>query len=143
MYIMVFVPPSGPPKESPPKIYSILGEENIRKLLKYHYKFLSESEIKDLFPTGIKLEESANKNADFFIQALGGPPYFTQKYGPPMMRARHLKFPIDYKKREVWLNCFFKAIEELKKEIDFPEEEEKKFKDFLIRFSEWMVNHNE
>ncbi len=132
--------PPGPPQEPPPKLYPLLGEENIRKLLRYHYELLSHSEIKDLFPTGEELNKSAEKNADFFIQILGGPPYFSQKYGPPMMRARHLKFSINYKKREIWLQCFFKAIQKLKQEIEFPEKEEKKFKEFLIRFSEWMIN---
>lgn len=136
----MYVPEGGPPKELPPKLYPILGEENIRKLLRYHYEMISQSEISDLFPKGEELAKSAEKNADFFIQVLGGPPYFSKKYGSPMMRARHLKFPINYKKREIWIQCFFAAIEKLKQEVQFPESEEKKFKEFLLRFSEWMIN---
>ena len=143
--IMNFIPPQGPPQTSAPKLYPILGEENIRKLLYFHYKNLSESEIKNLFPQEEEqIKISADKNADFFIQVLGGPPYFSQKYGAPMMRARHLKFPITYQARNVWLDCFFRAIEQLKKELGedsgFTKEIEVSFKDFLRSFSEWMVN---
>jgi hemoglobin len=144
---MNYIPPKGPPQKPAPKLFPILGEENIRKLLYYHYKNLSKSEISHLFPK--KEEElrlAADKNADFFIQVLGGPPYFSQKYGPPMMRARHGKFPITYEARKIWLESFFKAIEQLKKELDpnipFDDEKEKSFKEFLISFSEWMVNTN-
>ncbi|MFN3603771.1 MAG: bacitracin resistance protein BacA [Leptonema sp. (in: bacteria)] len=137
---MTFIPPRGIPQETAPKLFPILGEENIRKLLKYHYEFISKSEIRDLFPKGEELYMAAQKNADFFIQILGGPPYFSMKYGPPKMRQRHLRFSINYKKRKVWLKCFFKAIQELTKEVVIPKTELKKFKLFLIRFSEWMVN---
>jgi truncated hemoglobin YjbI len=62
------------------------------------------------------------------------------------MRARHGKFPITYEARKIWLESFFKAIEQLKKELDpnipFDDEKEKSFKEFLISFSEWMVNTN-
>ncbi|MCS7204600.1 MAG: bacitracin resistance protein BacA [Leptospiraceae bacterium] len=137
----VYVPPSGPPKKAPPELYSILKEDGIRKLLWLHYKNLSQSKISFLFPRNEQeLLKSAEKNADFFIQVLGGPPLFTQKYGPPMMRARHMKFPITYEHRNVWLECFFLAIEEIKKEIPLEENQEKEFKEFLEDFSEWMVN---
>lgn len=142
----MYVPPGGPPKTPAPKLYSILGEENIRKLLTYHYYNLINSSIKHLFPQDEEsLKKSIEKNADFFIQVLGGPPYYSQKYGAPMMRARHMKFPITYESRNVWLECFFQAIEQLKKDLNhnnFTQELEKQFKDFLIAFSEWMVNTN-
>ncbi|GIX42884.1 MAG: hypothetical protein KatS3mg129_2617 [Leptospiraceae bacterium] len=142
---MNFIPPAGPPQKPAPKLYSVLGEENIRKLLYYHYKNLSKSKIKHLFPQEEEeLRFAADKNADFFIQVLGGPPYFSQKHGAPMMRARHMKFPITYEARNVWLQCFYDAIEQLKQElndtVDFTKEMEELFKEFLNSFSEWMVN---
>ncbi len=143
---MNFIPALGPPQKPAPKLYPILGEENIRKLLFYHYKNLSNSVIKELFPpTEEKIFESAQRNADFFIQVLGGPPYFSQKYGAPMMRARHMKFPITYEARKVWLECFFNAIEQLKSELQVEQKKdflklENQFRSFLISFSEWMVN---
>lgn len=140
----MYTPPGGPPQTTVPKLYPILGEDNIRKLLAYHYQNLANSSIKHLFPQDEEgLKKSIEKNADFFIQVLGGPPYFSQKHGAPMMRARHMKFPITYESRNVWLECFFKAIEDLKKELNhdnFTPVLEKQFKDFLISFSEWMVN---
>jgi len=40
---------------------------------------------------------------------LGGPPLFTDKYGPPMLRRRHLPARIGAEEAEGWLICFRKA----------------------------------
>ncbi len=135
------MPLEGPPRELPPNLYSIFGEEKIRKMLRIHYKNLKNSEISHLFPDDEEsLNFSAEKNADFFIQVLGGPPYFSQKYGPPMMRKRHLNFRITRKDRDVWLKCFLDAFDIVKKEVNLSSDQEKSFIYFLENFSIWMVN---
>ena len=40
---------------------------------------------------------------------LGGPPLFTDKYGPPMLRRRHFHARIAAAEAEGWLVCFRKA----------------------------------
>jgi len=40
---------------------------------------------------------------------LGGPPLFTDKYGAPMLRARHLHAVIGEEEKEGWLLCFRRA----------------------------------
>ena len=56
------------------------------------------------------------------------------------MRARHLRFEIDESARQVWLRCFDKVLEDADVKYQFPMEHMPGFKDFLIRFSSWMVN---
>ncbi|MCY9072878.1 thiol management oxidoreductase, partial [Bacillus inaquosorum] len=34
------------------------------------------------------------KQKQFLTQYLGGPPLYTEEHGHPMLRARHLPFPI-------------------------------------------------
>lgn len=132
----LFVPAGGPPQGPPPskEIFARLGEEGIRSLLRAHYRRLSESPVAHLF-TG-DMMEAADRSADFFIQVTGGPPLYSQKYGPPRMRARHLPFPIDTNARNAWLACFREALDEVK----FPADLRADFDRFLDEFSMWMVN---
>ncbi|MCB1164593.1 MAG: bacitracin resistance protein BacA [Leptospiraceae bacterium] len=135
----IFVPPGGPPQGPPPprEVFQILGEQGIRDLLKAHYRHLANSEIALLFPSDpAGLEQAADRSADFFVQLLGGPPLFSQKHGPPRMRARHMPFRITEDGRRVWLGCFRTALDE----TDFPTEHRAAFEDFLDSFSSWMVN---
>jgi len=132
----IYVPPGGPP-QGPPldrRMFAAIGEDGIRQLLLLHYGNLSRSSIQGMFATD--LEKAANRSADFFIQIMGGPPLYSQKHGPPRMRARHMPFLITEEARQVWLDCFLRAMEDL----PFPAEFAPEFKRFLDEFSAWMVN---
>lgn len=132
----MYVPPGGPPQGPPPsrEILQALGEPYIRKLLREHYSQLEKSAIRGMFPED--MTEAADRSADFFVQLLGGPPYFSQKYGPPRMRARHMPFAITEEAREIWLGCFRRAMDSL----EFPANHREEFERFLVEFSAWMVN---
>jgi hemoglobin len=135
----IYVPPEGPP-QGPPlsrEIFSKLGEDKIRELVKLFYDEIETSSIRSMFPDS--LEESIYKSADFMVQVLGGPSYYVQKYGPPKMRMRHIPFIIDEKARRAWLGCYKKALEK----SNIPEPENKMIWDFLVSFSSWMVNTKE
>lgn len=135
----IYVPPGGPPQDAPPprEIYGVLGEEGIRSLLRNHYNRLKTSSIRFLFPTEEEaLMAAADRSADFFIQLLGGPPLFSQKHGPPRMRARHMPFEVTEEGRQEWLRCFQEALDD----EGFPEDYRQAFDRFLNSFSSWMVN---
>lgn len=131
----VFVPPGGPPQKPLDRdILPAVGEEKIRELLQLHYRNLEASEVRGMFPED--MVQSADKSADFFIQAMGGPPHYSRKFGPPRMRARHIPFTITPRAREIWLDCFRRAMDDL----PFPPEVRPQFEEFLESFSAWMVN---
>lgn len=114
-----------------------LGEENMRKMISDHYDLLVISEIKDLFPPTQEGVEMAKKHAaDFFIQICGGPRYFDESRGAPMMAARHSPFKITEKGRIIWLETFAKAIEN----TNLSEELKKSFWNYIDIFSIWMIN---
>jgi hemoglobin len=50
--------------------------------------------------------------AAFLSGWLGGPAVYPQNFGPPMMRRRHLAFPIGPKERDIWLVCARQALAE-------------------------------
>lgn len=45
-----------------------------------------------------------------FIQICGGPKYFNENRGAPMMVARHQPFKITPKTRMVWLECYIEVL---------------------------------
>lgn len=134
-----YVPQGGPPRERPNSdIYARMGQENIFSMLSDFYRELEHSSIRHMFPAD--MEEASKKSAAFFVFLLGGPPLYQERYGAPMMRQRHLPFPIDREARKVWMACFEKILKGAVEKYQFPAEHLENFKRFLEQFSAWMVN---
>jgi hemoglobin len=60
--------------------------------------------------------EIKRKQRMFLTQFLGGPPLFSMEFGHPMMRARHMKFPITERHAEAWLGCMKQAMDDIQLE---------------------------
>ena len=119
------------------QMFDLLGEAGMRKMVSDFYDLLKESAIKDLFPKNpIALEKAKEHSADFFIQICGGPMYFNENRGQPMLNKRHLPFKITAEGREVWLNCYKTVLQKL----NLPDEVCLSFWNYLDVFSKWMVN---
>lgn len=58
------------------------------------------------------LKVSREKLFLFLSGWLGGPQLYVERYGHPMLRARHLPFPIAERERDQWLWCMERAIAE-------------------------------
>lgn len=136
----IYVPPGGPPRVAPPnpEIYAAMGEEMIFAMLRDFYRELEKSSIRAMFPKN--MEKASEKSAAFFVGLLGGPPLYHQRYGNPMMRARHMPFVIDETARLEWLRCFSLVLEDAPARYNFPAEHLMGFWAFLEGFSSWMVN---
>ncbi|EMI18297.1 globin [Rhodopirellula maiorica SM1] len=96
-------------------IYSMLGgEEAVRGLVDRFYDLMSElpeaRPIRDMHPSD--LSESRDKLFKFLSGFWGGPSLYIQQYGHPMLRARHLPFPIGDSERDQWMLCMTQAIDE-------------------------------
>lgn len=135
-----FVPPISPGQITPPsrEIFAAMGEENITRMIEDFYVELENSSIREMFPED--MHASALKSAAFFVGLLGGPPRYQQRYGNPMMRARHLPFPINQAARDVWLACFERVLEHAPERYQFPSLHLKGFRAYLSGFSLWMMN---
>ena len=120
-----------------PEFYKQLGEDGIRKMVSRHYDLLRQSSIKHLFATDdAEFEFSKQNSADFMIQICGGPDYFNQRRGKPMMADRHAPFSITPEGRIVWLNCYKQALLEL----NISEDLVLSFWNYINAFSNWVVN---
>ena len=138
-----------PPLTSPPSIttfpdpgiYRTMGAEGIRNLLRAVYRKLGASTIAGLFPQDpAALEAAADRSSLFFVGICGGPPLYEQAYGSPKMRQRHASFAITDGARLVWLGCWEEVLADAPATLNFPAEHRDGFKDYLEKFSLWMVN---
>ena len=136
----IWTPAGGPPQVKPPsgEIYPRMGQDNILAMLRAVYKEIAGSPIRPMFAQD--LAASAEKIGLYFVGLLGGPPLYQDRYGPPMLRKRHLPFPIDEPSRAVWLACFDRVLDRAVADFGFPAEHLPGFRHFLHVFSAWMVN---
>ena len=67
--------------------------------------------IRKLHPPS--METSREKLYMFLSGWLGGPSLYMEKYGHPMLRARHLPFAIGISERDQWMDCMRRAMEDV------------------------------
>jgi len=90
---------------------AIGGAETIREIVtRFYPKVQAHPLLGPLFPEDI--HPVMEKQFLFLSQFLGGPPLYSDEYGHPMMRARHLPFPITPERAEAWLACMAEALSE-------------------------------
>lgn len=85
------------------------GAEAIQKLVEAFYpKVYSNELLKPLFEGDMK--EIMRKQFMFLTQFLGGPPLYSEEFGPPAMRRRHIPFRITPERAVAWLECMQEAF---------------------------------
>lgn len=94
-------------------IYEALGgAPAIRRLVEAFYPRVQKNPlIGPLFPEDIN--PVMEKQYMFLTQFFGGPSLYSDEYGHPMMRARHLAFEVTKERAEAWLGCMEEALEEI------------------------------
>lgn len=93
-------------------LYDQIGAEKIQELVRAFYpKVYSDPDLSPLFEGSIK--EIMRKQQLFLTQFTGGPALYSQEFGPPAMRQRHLPFEITPLRAQAWLNCMKEAFEEV------------------------------
>ncbi len=91
------------------------GEAKIRQLVDRFYDHMDE--LPETY--GIRklhaedLSGSRQKLYDFLTGWMGGPQLYVEKHGHPMLRRRHLHFPIGDSERDQWMHCMRLALNEV------------------------------
>jgi hemoglobin len=92
---------------------AIGGAEMIARLVDAFYPRVQRDPLLGpIFPADIT--PVRDKQYLFLTQFLGGPPLYSQRFGHPMLRARHLPHPITPARAEAWLRCMREAMDECK-----------------------------
>ena len=119
-------------------LYEQLGDERIAILVDRFYDLVFEHpHISHLFKTDKELIKE--KQRLFLTQFLGGPPLYSQRYGHPQLRARHMPHPIGQEDAVAWLSFMAKAIGTLDADEKVKDELFKRF----VPTAMFMVNRED
>jgi hemoglobin len=114
------------------------GEERVKALTERFY------DLMDLEPGYAALRGSHGSTLDnarqrlfmFLCGWLGGPQYYTEQFGHPRLRARHMPFKIGILERDQWLACMDQAMGE----TGVDEALRARLRDSFFQTADWMRN---
>ncbi len=103
----------GEDADGQPTAYDLLGGEPVVRRITDRFYDLMDADpdffaIRKLHPGD--LSGSRDKLFLFLCGWLGGPQYYVEKHGHPMLRARHLPYAIATPERDQWLVCMGRAM---------------------------------
>ena len=95
---------------------------------------VTKGDLSELTPAD--LAGSREKLYLFLSGWLGGPPLYAEKFGHPMLRARHLPFAIGLPERDAWLACMKQAMADCEIEAGL----KMGLMNSLFKTADWMRN---
>ena len=125
-----------PPFETP--FEWIGGEARVRALVDRFY------DLMDLEPAyralraahGTTLDDARDKLFWFLCGWLGGPSHYTERFGHPRLRMRHMPFTIGILERDQWLACMDQAMGE----TAIPQDLRARLNESFFKTADWMRN---
>ena len=117
------------------------GAQSVQRLVRRFYALMDELpeafSIRKLHAKS--LQGAEDKLYKFLSGWMGGPQLYIKTYGHPMLRRRHLPFPIGQAERMQWLMCMDMALAEVVTDNDLRRE----LSDAFAKVAEHMRNQNE
>ena len=129
-------PTGKPPFETP--FAWIGGESQVHALVDRFY------DLMDLEPGyaalraahGTELANAREKLKMFLTGWLGGPQRYTEQFGHPRLRMRHMPFSIGIAERDQWVACMDQAMQETHVDATL----RTRLKDSFMQTADWMRN---
>jgi hemoglobin len=114
------------------------GEDKVKALVERFYDLMDlEPQYSALRAAhGPELSKARQHLFWFLCGWLGGPQHYTDRFGHPRLRARHMPFTIGVKERDQWLACMDQAMGE----TGVPEALRARLKDSFFQTADWMRN---
>ncbi|MEY4471011.1 MAG: Group 2 hemoglobin YjbI [Pseudomonadota bacterium] len=114
------------------------GEPQVRALVDRFY------DLMDLEPGyqalrdahGSTLQDARDKLFWFLCGWLGGPEHYTERFGHPRLRMRHMPFSIGALERDQWLACMDQAMQETQVDSVLRE----RLNESFFKTADWMRN---
>jgi hemoglobin len=117
------------------------GETAVRALVDRFYDLMElepdYARIRALHPPS--LDGSRDKLFWFLCGWLGGPNHYIERRGHPMLRARHLTFPIGSAERDEWMACMTRALADR----HVPDALRDRLIGSLFQTADWMRNRTD
>lgn len=114
------------------------GEAKVHALVERFYDLMDlEPGYKELRAVhGSELTDARQKLSWFLTGWLGGPQHYTERFGHPRLRARHMPFKIGLVERDQWLACMDQAMGE----VGVPDDLRAKLRESFFGTADWMRN---
>jgi hemoglobin len=114
------------------------GEAVIRSMVDRFYDLMElEPRYVELRAVhGNTLTDARNKLFWFLCGWMGGPQHYTDRFGHPRLRARHLPFKIGILERDQWLACMDQAMGEVQVDAELRTRLNASF----FQTADWMRN---
>ncbi|HYC38244.1 MAG TPA: group II truncated hemoglobin [Usitatibacter sp.] len=128
-----------PQESDSPTPYDLVGgDAKVRELVDRFYDLMELEPSYQLLRRvhGTSLESAREKLHLFLSGWLGGPPLYVERFGHPMLRARHLPFAIGTEERDQWMACMVQAMEE----VELPRELREALAQAFFKTADWMRN---
>jgi hemoglobin len=121
-----------------PPFQQLGGEAGVRALVDHFYDLMDLEPqfagLRALHPS--TLEGSRDKLFWFLCGWLGGPSHYTDRFGHPMLRARHLPYRIGIAERDQWMACMMMAMQDQ----DVDETMARRLTESFFGTADWMRN---
>ncbi len=85
---------------------------------------------------GPDLTQARQKLSWFLCGWLGGPQHYTERFGHPRLRMRHMPYTIGILERDQWLACMDQAMAE----VGMAEAVRLRLRDSFFQTADWMRN---
>ena len=85
---------------------------------------------------GPDLTQARQKLTWFLCGWLGGPQHYTERFGHPRLRMRHMPYSIGILERDQWLACMDQALGE----VGMAEALRLRLRDSFFQTADWMRN---
>jgi hemoglobin len=85
---------------------------------------------------GPDLTQARQKLSWFLCGWLGGPQHYTERFGHPRLRMRHMPYTIGIVERDQWLACMDQAMAE----VGMAEAVRLRLRDSFFQTADWMRN---
>jgi hemoglobin len=114
------------------------GEAKVKALVDRFYDLMDlEPGYQELRAAhGTELERARQNLFWFLCGWLGGPQHYTDRFGHPRLRMRHMPFKIGVIERDQWLACMDQAMGE----VGVPPELRARLRDSFFQTADWMRN---
>ncbi len=114
------------------------GEDRVKALIERFY------DLMDLEPQYARLRQVHGETLDkarlhtfwFLCGWMGGPQHYTERFGHPRLRARHMHVPIGILERDQWLACMNQAMLDTR----VPEALRLRLAESFFNTADWMRN---
>ena len=119
--------------------YALLGgDAAVRALVDRFYDLMDlEPQYAELRALHAPDLAHAREKLHLFLSGwLGGPSLYIERHGHPMLRARHLPFPIGIRERDQWTACMEQAMVERSVEADL----RGRLRQSFFKTADWMRN---